>query len=238
MCVVISAGSLYSDERSHFLFIEQPLERNNSWNSDGSAERTPNSHPPEKNSSLSLLLTTIQSVLIPKTIYLKKILSESSGDFLQFLWDSPIYYFGCLLQLNLNNSLSCYCIKGCFGSSLIKMVVSSIPLAERYVMSGSLGFEVSPAGRLVQKWGGLHSLIPVTPRKWTKAASVLLQTTDFIQLISLNLFKQAWWSVRQQCYYHLSRYKKTDVKEFCPQGTSSTDCQDELYVYTVSCDDC
>lgn len=164
--------------------------------------------------------------------------SESSGDFLQFSWDSPIYYFGCLLQLNFNNGLSCYCIKGCFGSSLIKMVVSSIPLAERYVMSGSLGFEVSPAGRLVQKWGGLHSLIPVTPRKWTKAASVLLQTTDIIQLIFLNLFKQAWWSVRQQCYYHLSRYKKTDVKEFCPQGTSSTDCQDELYIYTVSCDDC
>jgi len=157
-------------------------------------------------------------------LFIYLFLRESSGNFVQFPWDSTIFYFGCLLQLDFNNSLSCYCIMRCFGSSLIKMVVSSIPLAEGYVMSDSLGFEVSPAGRLVQKLGGLHTLIPVTPRKWTKAVSVFHQTTDFIQLIFLNPFEQAWWSVRQQCNYHLSRYKKknkqtkkkTDVKEFCP----------------------
>lgn len=195
----------------------------------------------KKSFSLSLLLTIQQhnlfsyQKLIIKTIYLF-ILEWILWTFLTILVRF-IHLLGCLLQLNDNNSLSCYCIKGCFGSSLIKMVVSSIPLAEGYVMSGSLGFEVSPAGRLVPKWGGLHPLIPVTPRKWTKASSVLLQTTDFIQL--MNLFKPAWWSVTQQCYYHLSRYKKkTDVKEFCPRGTSGTDCRDELYIYTVSCDEC
>ncbi len=41
----------------------------------------------------------------------------------------PLAYFGNLLQLNFDNSLTSYCVKGFFDSCLIKMVWS-VPLTE------------------------------------------------------------------------------------------------------------